>query len=99
MTLEWILIAVIIVLSGTLQFFTLKSKKKEELVAIVKQEALQLFLYAEKQEWIGPKKMEWVAEELANHVPSNVLKQVIGKDQINTWLQNLYDEFKKNLSK
>ena len=57
MTLEWVLIAIIIVLSGTLQFFILKGKKKEELVAIVKQEALQLFLYAEKQEWIGPKKI------------------------------------------
>lgn len=91
------LIVAFILLSVVLDFFLIKDKNETEKIALVKQEAYKLFLYAEKQDWIGPEKMEWVAAQIIKLVPGKILKSVIKEEKVRDWLQDLYDEFKESL--
>ena len=93
----WILLGAAVILSGITTYLQARDKKQTELVALVKEQAYQLFLHAEKQDWIGPKKMNWVAEQIIKCIPSDTLIQVIGEERIKNWLQSLYDNFKKSL--
>lgn len=93
----WILLGVAVILSGITTYLHARDKKQTELVSLVKEQAYQLFLYAEKQNWIGPEKMDWVAEQIVKRIPSDTLVQVIGEERIKNWLQSLYDNFKKSL--
>ncbi|MED1125195.1 hypothetical protein [Bacillus atrophaeus] len=79
-------------------YIGLRGKKEEELQSHVKEQAYQLFLYAEKQSWIGPEKMDWVAENIAKRIPTDTLKKFVGEDQIKDWLQSLYNGFKDSLA-
>ena len=92
-----VLLTIFVLLSAVLSFLSVKGKKEAELKAAVKEQALKLFLYAEKQDWIGPHKMDWAAEQIAQRIPGDMLKAVIGEEKIRTWLQGVYTEFKENL--
>jgi len=94
-----ILLILAVILSGASTFLHARDKKQTELVALVKEQAYQLFLYAEKQDWIGPQKMSYVADQIVKLIPSKSLVQVIGEERIHDWLQSLYDDFKKALAK
>lgn len=95
----WILLTAAVILSGVSTFLNARVKKQTELVALVKEQAYQLFLYAEKQDWIGPEKMDFVAGKIVEFIPSKDLAQVIGEQRISDWLQSLYEASKQALSK
>jgi hypothetical protein len=65
----------------------------------VENQALALFLYAEKQEWVGEKKMRFAVEKLIELVEDTVLAKVVGTSTIEKWTQNLYDEVKTEIEK
>jgi Na+/phosphate symporter len=93
-----ILVIVATVLFGANVYFINKDNKKA-LEETVREQALQLFLYAEKQDWIGEVKMDYVCEQIYKLVDDSVIAKVIKKSTIREWLQNLYDEVKDNLQK
>ena len=82
------LIVAIAALFG-LRMYVTKRNDKEALVNEVKTQALALFLYAEKQDWIGQEKMKFVDD--------SVLATVVGRNTVERWMQNLYDNVKKYL--
>ncbi len=63
----------------------------------VEKQALALFLYAEKQEWVGEKKMKFAVEKLMDLVEDTVLAKIIGTSTVEKWMQNLYDEVKAEI--
>ena len=77
----------------------LAARGREALEETVREQALQLFLYAEKQDWIGEAKMDYVSEQIYKLVDDSVIAKVIKKSTNREWLQNLYDEVKDNLQK
>lgn len=98
MVAEWVLYTINFALVALIGFIAVRTKSKAELTSSVKELALQLFLIAEKQNWIGEKKMDWASEKLAELVPDGILRKVIGKEEIRSWLQKLYDDTKAFLS-
>lgn len=99
MELEIILTVLSSVLFG-INLWLQHKKSSVELQASVKEQALALFLYAEKQTSLSNNdKMEYVAKAIVNVIDDAVLKVVIGKLPIKVYLQSLYDEFKQSLIK
>lgn len=93
------LLIVVAGVMAAINAYVLKLKGLAELEHSVKEQAYQLFLYAEKQGWIGQEKMAYVANEIYRRIPDGVLKLVIKEDTIANYLQSLYDQFKTNLVK
>lgn len=92
-----LLLITLVILTSVSTFLYARNKKQYELITLVKEEAYQLFLHAEKKGWIGPAKMDWVANRIVERIPGHALKEVIGEHQVKSWLQNLYDNFKESL--
>lgn len=88
-----ILLAIVIVYFAVKTYFNLKGKSKESILKELKQEALKLFLYAQKQGWTGPEKMEWCAKQITLFFPKQIRTYIEGP--IEKWLQDQYDDFKK----
>jgi hypothetical protein len=93
---------VLIVLAGVLAVihaYMAKQKNTAELEHLVKEEAYKLFLYAEKQGWIGQEKMAYVAEQIYRRVPMDAIRLIISEQVIEEYLQNLYTQFKISIAK
>lgn len=93
-----ILVIVATALFGANIYFVNKNNQVA-LEKTVREQALQLFLYAEKQDWIGEAKMDYVCEQIYKLIDDSVIAKVIKKSTIREWLQNLYDEVKENIQK
>jgi hypothetical protein len=90
------LIVAIASLFGFRMYLTKRNDKKA-LINEVKAQALALFLYAEKQDWIGAEKMKFAVEKIMKIVDDSVLSKVIGRNTVERWMQSLYDSVKKYL--
>ena len=91
---------VALVCASLLYVARLYFSKRNDLTALtneVKSQALALFLYAEKQDWIGEKKMKFAVEKIMQIVDDSILAKVIGKQTVEKWMQSLYDMVKAYL--
>jgi hypothetical protein len=75
---------------------------KQGLLHQLREETLKLFLYAEKNDWVGEgeDKKQWAIQELYKKIPEpfkSVLESIIGPLTLDQWVENLYNEFKKDL--
>lgn len=97
--MEMTAIALIIAIAALfgLRMYVTKRNDKEALVNEVKTQALALFLYAEKQDWIGQEKMKFAVDKIMKIVDDSVLATVVGRNTVERWMQNLYDNVKKYL--
>ena len=84
------------VLYGTRLYFVNKNDVKA-LENEVKKQALELFLYAEKQGWDGLKKMDFAVQTLTKQVEASKLAKVVGTDTVDKWMQKFYDEVKAKI--
>ena len=96
MDIAIILAVLAAVLYGTRMYFISKNDTKL-LEEEVKKQALELFLYAEKQDWDGFKKMEFAFQTLTKQVEATKLAKVIGTNTVDKWMQKFYDEVKSKL--
>lgn len=99
-TQEWILIAVVAIIFITALVLRFQKTSRQELVTRVKHEAFQLFLFAEKQNWVGPDKMAWCVTRLKALLPPQIAAifiTLVPEDTLEKWLQGVYDEFKAKL--
>lgn len=83
-------------------YFTTRFLLKKQIVDVtmeaeVKEAILSLFLYAEKQGFADKEKMNFVANRIHDLIPGATLQAVLKEDQIASYLQHLYDEFKSKL--
>lgn len=53
---------------------------------------LMLFLFAEKQGWTGPEKMEWVVDQLLSQLP--LAMRPVNRDPIYNVVTKMYEDFK-----
>jgi hypothetical protein len=88
-----ILLVIVTAYFAVKTYFNVKGKSKEAILKELKQEAYKLFLYAQKQGWTGPEKMEWCAKKIALLFPEQIRTYIEGP--IQEWLQSQYDDFKK----
>ena len=87
----WLAIAAAVIASVGL-FFNIKGTEKKLQIRTIRENLLQLFLYAEKQDWVGPDKMAWCIKQIIVILPDNIEK-IVG-DAVDSWAQKVYDEFK-----
>lgn len=76
--------------------FYLKNKgnDKHQIVKAAREEVLKLFLYAEKQDLIGPEKMKWVVEQIyLKYIPDGIEK-LIPQETVDEWVEDQYTDFK-----
>jgi len=93
---------ILMVCASVLYVARLYFSKRNDLDALtneVKAQAFALFLYAEKQDWIGEKKMKFAVETIMKVVDDSVLAKVIGRQTVEKWMQTLYDLTKSYLEK
>ena len=93
-----ILVVLSTILYGANTYFT----KKNDLKALeeeVKEQALQLFLFGEKQGWIGEEKMNYACNKIYELIDKGIIAKVIKEQTIKDWMQNLYNSVKDNLKK
>lgn len=76
------------------QIITIITESKK---ASYKKQVVSLFLYAEKQEWIGPEKMAWSINKMIEWVGSEELKFLFKKMPVEKFVTDAYEEFKKIL--
>lgn len=72
--------------------------KTAELVNSVREQALALFLYAEKTGLTNDDKMNLVVDQIVKLVDKSKLSTVVGEQTVRVWLQSLYDGVKRELS-
>lgn len=94
---EVIIAGALVVLLAIIYSLEARKRSHQEIVSFAKEQVYQLFLYAEKQDWVGTEKMKWVSEEIYNRIPIEILKRVVNEDTIYFWIQSVYDEFKQSL--
>lgn len=81
-------------------YFSYRDKTKAQIVSDAKHLILKLFLYAEKQDWVGPDKMLWCIDQAVTLLPAKAQKiilSLVNHDTIESWVQELYEESKKQL--
>lgn len=95
-------ISVVFAIVVLIAYFVLHFVLKKEIASVtmekeVREAVLSLFLYAEKQGWTGQAKMAYVSYRIHYLVPGAALKSVIKEEDINSYLQKMYDLFKDSL--
>ena len=96
MDIAIILAVLAVVLYGTRMYFVSKNDT-QLLEKEIKKQTLELFLYAEKQDWDRFKKMEFAFQKKKKKVEATKLAKVIGTDTVDKWMQKFYDEVKSKL--
>lgn len=92
------LVVVASVLFGVRTYLEKRNDKKA-LANEVRELALSLFLYAEKNHTLnGEAKMDFVVEEIMKRVDGTVLAKVVDGVTVREYLQKLYDEVKAKLA-
>jgi hypothetical protein len=86
----------IAVIAGVIIFLQNRGKTKAQLLNDFKNNVLSLFLYAEKQEWIGPDKMKWCVDQVYKFFP-DIIKKFITQQTVEEWMQDFYDDIKSSL--
>ena len=94
--LEIFLIILASCLFGVNLYLT-KRASRNALINAVREQALALFLYAEKQGLPSADRMELVVNQILDDVDQAKLAVVVGEQDVRTWLQNLYDDVKRQL--
>jgi hypothetical protein len=84
---------VIAVFSGVVVFLTTKAASKNEQLSELKNQALMLFLYAEKKDWVNEEKMKWCVNTIYLKLP-DLIKKVLKEESLELWMQDQYDNFK-----
>lgn len=69
--------AVIFFIFGTIVYFKQNKPTMDDVIEALKDPLLMLFLYAEKQGWSGPEKMEYCIKEVLKIVPIKVEEETI----------------------
>lgn len=90
---ELLLAAVVLV---ELIIYIIKTKKQKRSLSIehIKSQILQLFLYAEKQPWLGPEKMKFVVRSAYSIIMPDQFERLVPDEKLDAWINKLYDEFK-----
>ena len=96
MELIYVIMVLAVVLYGGNIYLT-KRNDKNALENELRMQALELFLYAEKQNLIGEEKMNLVVEKILERVDGTVISAVVNGTTLRNWLQALYDEVKAKL--
>lgn len=92
------LIVVAAILYGVNLYFT-KLRDINALKKEVEEQALALFLYAEKQQWVSEKKFQFAVDSLKKTIDDMKLAKVIGTSTVEKWVQDLYDSVKSKIEK
>ena len=96
MELIYVIMVLAVVLYGGNIYLTKRNDKKA-LENELRMQALELFLYAEKQNLIGEEKMNLVVEKILERVDGTIISTVVNGTTLRNWLQALYDEVKAKL--
>lgn len=78
--------------AGTVIYMKIKKPSFKQIAKRLKEPLLQLFLYAEKQEWTGAEKMEWCIDQLLEILP---IKIKVDEVTLRIVAQYLYDEYRE----
>ena len=92
-----VIFALAFIVEAVRLYFLKKEKKHDDHLSYLKNQAYQLFLYAEKQGWSGSEKMAWVSAQVHERIPFKVIQSIVGEQMITEWLQSTYNEFKESL--
>lgn len=93
-----VIFAIVVLITYFVSRFVLKKEiTNVTMEKEVREAILSLFLYAEQQGWTGQAKMAFVSHKIHDLIPGAVLQAVIKKEDINSYLQKMYDSFKNSL--
>lgn len=82
------ILAIIFFIFGTIVYFKQYKPSTEQLIEALKEPLFMLFLYAEKQGWTGPEKMEYCIKEILKVLPVH-----IDEATVRLVAQKLYEEY------
>ena len=75
---------------GTIVYFRQAKPTTNDLLEVIKEPLLMLFLYAEKKGWSGPEKMEYCVNQILKIIPIKM-----DKDTVEKIAQKLYKEYRE----
>lgn len=89
-----VLLALNLVVEIIRLIYAFKGKSSDEIVDKIREYAKQLFLYAEKQEWISEEKLSYVTEQIIKKFPEYIGKYIT--EPVKEFVQSIYNEFTKD---